>query len=52
MEESILALLNESEVPADSSKWQSLKVKHDVTSNRKDFPLAQKKVKTKTKRSK
>ena len=39
MESSILSLLQEKDLPTDESKWKSLKVKHDVMSNKKDFPL-------------
>ena len=44
MEANILALLQgaetQEESKSSSKKWKTYKVKHDTTSNRKDFPLA------------
>ena len=50
MEANILSLLQgniAAEQKSGESKWKHTKVKHDVTSNKKDFPLSSTKVTSK-----
>ena len=39
MEANILTLLQGASASDSSSKWKDKKIKHDVTFNKKDFPL-------------